>query len=143
MTEWDESDSAYVRGRIDGYLRGLAQSSDGSLAFDQEQWEDLYGSRVVYDSFPAWASKEERNRNEDPVVLCDWMDSTETLYLKDGVSLPHDRSGTMVFEDGTVVISSSGYPRMFTVGENIVELVEQWRELSLKMLREAYGYEHK
>lgn len=97
----------------------------------------------MYDSFPAWANKEERNRNEDSVVLCDWVDSTETLYLKDDVSLPLDRSGTMVFEDGTVVISSSEYPRIFTVGENVVELVEQWRELSLKMLREAYGYEYK
>jgi hypothetical protein len=116
MTDWDESDSAYVRGRIDGFLHGLAWSSDQHLAFDQEQWEDRYGSRVVYDSFPAWASKAERKRNENPIVLCDWVDSTETLYLKDGVSLPLDRSGTIVFEDGLVVISSSESPQMFTSG---------------------------
>jgi len=142
MTEWDESDSTYVRGHIDGYLRGLAQASDESLTFDQERWEELYGSRVVYDSFPAWASKEERNRNEDPVVLCDWVNSTETLYLKNGVNLPLDRSGTIVFADGTVVLSSSGTPQMFTVSEDVVEHIERLRELSLTMLREAYGYDH-
>lgn len=143
MTEWDDSDSAYVRGYIEGYLHGLARTTDECLAFDKERWEELYGTRVMYESFPAWASKEERNRNDDPVVLCDWVDSTETLYLKGGVSLPLDRSGTMVFADGTVVISSSGNPRMFTVSEDVVEHVERLQELSLTKLREAQGYNHR
>lgn len=86
---------------------------------------------------PAWASKAEQKRNEDPVVLCDWVDSSETLYLKDGVNLPLDRSGTIVFENGLVVLSSSGSPRMFTVDEGVVELVEEWRELNLEMLRDS------
>jgi hypothetical protein len=137
MSDWGESDSAYVRGRVDGFLNGLACSSDKDLAFDQERWEDRYGSRVVYDSFPAWASKAEQKRNEDPVVLCDWVDSSETLYLKDGVNLPLDRSGTIVFENGLVVLSSSGSPQMFTVDEDVVELVEEWRELNLEMLRDS------
>lgn len=57
MVDHDESDSAYIRERVEGYLLGLARSSDEDLAFDQERWEDQYGDRVVYDSFPAWASE--------------------------------------------------------------------------------------
>lgn len=141
MANYDESDSAYVRGRIGGYLRGLVRASNDDLAFDRQRWEEQYGNRVVYESFPAWASTEERKRNADPVVLCDWKESTETLYLKEGVSLPRDRSGEMVFEDGTVVIVSSGFPQMFDIDEADVELIEQWREVMIDMLRGTYGYD--
>jgi hypothetical protein len=53
------------------------------------------------------------------------------------VNLPLDRSGTIVFENGLVVLSSSGSPQMFTVDEDVVELVEEWRELNLEMLRDS------
>lgn len=61
--------------------------------------------------------------------MCDWKESTETLYLKDDVCLPLDR---------TVVIVSSNNPQMFTVDEVDIERIERWREAMLSLLREAY-----
>lgn len=48
------------------------------------------------------------------------------------------QTGEMAFEDGTVVITKSDNPRMFTVDEIDVELIEQWREEMLELLRDAY-----
>lgn len=141
MGDYTESDSEYLRGHIEGYVQGISRYIHEDTSFDQDRWEAQYGSRVVYDGFPAWPSTEARKRGEDPFVLCDWEDSTETSYLKEGVDLPSDRAGTIVFADGTAVRVTSGRPQMFTLSDYDTELIKQWKELSLEMLREAYDYE--
>lgn len=141
MPEYDEFDSSYTRGRIDGYLHAAARYTSEELSFNQDRWEDLYGSCVVYENVPAYPSKEARRKDEGQVVMCDWEDATETLYLKEGVDLPADRSGTMVFEDGTVVMLRSGDPIMFSIDEPEVQLIEGLREQMMEMLRDTYDYE--
>lgn len=140
MGDYTESDSEYIRGHIEGYDQGISRYIDQHSSFDQDRWEELYGSLVVYDGFPTWPSSNARKRGEDPFVLCDWEDSTETLYLKEGVALPLDRAGTIVFADGTAVRVSSGRPEMFTLDEYDTELIKRWRRLSLETLRDAYDY---
>lgn len=140
MAEYSESDSQYVRGRIEGYLHGIARHKVGDNSFDRDRWQALYGSRVIYNGFPAWPNEEARARGDEQVVLCDWEETTETKYLKQGVELPSDRPGTMVFENGTTVIARSERPIMFTLDEFDTKLIERWQELMLEMLREAYGY---
>lgn len=140
MAEYTESDSQYVRGRIEGYLHGVAQHEGGTKSFDRDRWQALYGSRVIYNGFPAWPSEEARAQGDEPVVLCDWEKSTETKYLKQAVDLPSDRPGTMVFEDGTTVIARSERPIMFTLDGSDTKLIERWQGLMLEMLREAHDY---
>lgn len=139
-SEWSESDSSYIRGRIDGYLHAIAQHSDTDKQFDPTQWENLYGTRVICDSFPAWTSTEARDRGEDPITLCDWDHATDTKSLKHGVDLPLDRSGNIVFEDGTVVMVTSGTPLMFTLDQQDRDYIERLNEHSLEMTREASDY---
>lgn len=52
------------------------------------------------------------------------MIGRETNYLKEGVSMPDDRPGTVIFENGTVVQSKSGDLSMFTLNEAETELIE-------------------
>lgn len=141
MPEYDEADASYIRGRIDGYLQGVAAHSGQNVQFDQDHWESLYESRVIYSSIPLWASREERRRNAPGVVLCDWIDETETKLLKKGTELLPDRSGSMVFPDGSAIFLQSGDPVMLSLTEREVRLMERWSELQLEMIREAYGYE--
>lgn len=98
----------------------------------------MYGCRVVYDGFPLYPSEEAGKRDEDSVVLCDWESSTEEQYLKQGVDVPLDRPGTIVFEDGTTVIVRSGEPAMFTVESSDVALIEEWNRQMVERLRDAY-----
>lgn len=140
MTDYTESDSFHVRGRIEGYLEGTAHHTDEDTSFDLDTWTDLYGTRVIYDSFPAWPSAEAREQGKDPLTLCDWDEETETLSLKQRVDLPKDRSGVMVFGDGTAVIAQNGYARMFTLTDSELAMIEELAELALEMLREAYDF---
>lgn len=140
MSEWSESDSQYIRGHIDGYLRAIARHSDEDKQFDMDRWEGLYGTRVIYDSFPAWTSTEARDGGEDPITLCDWEHATDTKSLKHGVVPPLDRSGNIVFEDGTVVMVTSGTPLIFTLNQQDTDYIERLDDLSLEMTREASDY---
>ncbi|WP_132056714.1 hypothetical protein [Halorussus amylolyticus] len=143
MTDYTESDSFHVRGRIEGYLQGTANHTDEDTSFDPDTWTDLYGARVIYDSFPAWPSADAREQGEDPFTLCDWDEETQTLSLKQGVDLPRDRPGVVVFGDGTAVIARDGHARMFTLADSELAMIEELAELALEMLRDAYDYTSK
>jgi hypothetical protein len=138
MAEYTESDISYFRGRIEGFLQGVARHISGSKEFDQDQWESLYGSRIIYDNFPAYPSQEAREQGRREIVLCNWDDTTDTKYLKQGVDLPRDRPGTLVAEDGTVVISRQSDPVMFQLDERDRQLIDDWDELLLETIRKVY-----
>lgn len=140
MTAYSDGDSQYLRGRIDGYLLAAARHSADDTSFDRERWKELYGERVVYNSVPAYPSEEARDRDEDAVVLCDWEAATETKFLKPGVELPLDRSGSIVFANGTTVIVRSGTASMFTLANDETEYVERMDDLALEVLRETSGF---
>jgi len=139
MVEYTESDISYFRGRIEGFLQGVARQTSGSKEFDQDQWESLYGTRIIYDNIPAYPSREARERDQREVVLCNWDDATDTKYLKHGIDLPRDRPGTLVAEDGTVVISRQSDPVMFQLDERNRQLIKDWDELLLQTVRQVYG----
>lgn len=143
MGEHTEHDIYYVRGQIEGFILGEMRHSASVEGFNKARWEDLYGSRIVYESVPAYPSVKARRRNEGVVVLADWVEETEQKYLKEGVSLPRDRPGTLVFEDGTVVTSLAGDPAMFSLDEADTSLVEAWDRLLLDVVRDAYDYEER
>jgi hypothetical protein len=138
MGEYTESDISCLRGRIEGFLQGVARQISGSKEFDQDQWKSLYGTRIVYDSFPAYPSQEAREQGRREIVLCNWDDATDTKYLKQGVDLPRDRPGTLVAEDGTVVISQQSPPVMFQLDERDRQLIDDWDELLLQRIRQVY-----
>lgn len=140
MAEYSEEDISYWSGRINGLIVGIARHTDGDKDFDRERWEEQYGSRVVYSSYPYYPSEEAGRKDEGGLVLCDWDDETETKYLKAGVDLPDDRPGTLVFKAGTVVISSASAPMMFVLDERDTELVEKWSQRKLEVIREVYDY---
>lgn len=143
MGEYTEHDIGYVRGQIEGFILGVMRHSASVGCIDQADWEDLYGSRIIYESVPAYPSVEARRQNEGVVVLADWIDETEDKYLKDSVSLPRDRPGTLVFEDGTVVTRLNGDSVMFSLDEDDTNLVESWDRLLLDVIRDAYDYDER
>lgn len=138
MVEYTESDISYFRGRIEGFLQGVARQTSESKEFDRDQWESLYGTRIIYDNFPAYPSQEACEQNRREVILCDWDDATDTKYLKQGIDLPRDRPGTLVAEDGTVVISRESDPIMFQLDERDRQLIDDWDELLLETIRKVY-----
>lgn len=140
MAEYSEEDISYWRGMIDGLVIGIARHTVGDKEFDREHWEELYGSRVVYSSYPYYPSEEARRKDEGGLTLCDWNNETETNYLKEGVELPDDRSGMLVFEDGTVVTTQAPTPTMFMLNERDIELIEKWSQQYLEVVRGAYDY---
>jgi hypothetical protein len=140
MAEVSEEDISYWSGRISGLIVGIARHTDGDKDFDRDRWEEKYGSRVVYSSYPYYPSEEAGRKVEGGLALCDWDDETETKYLKAGVDVPDDRPGTLVLEDGTVVTSSGPKPKMFVLNERDTELVEKWSQRRLEVVREAYDY---
>ena len=140
MTEYSEEDLSYWRGRIDGLVVGIARHTVGVKQFDLGRWEEQYGSRVVYCSYPHYPSEEARKKDEGGLTLCDWDEETETKYLKDGVELPDDRSGMVVFEDGTVATTMASNPTMFVLDERDTELIEEWSQRFLEVVREVYDY---
>lgn len=143
MGEHTEHDIDFVRGQIEGFILGVMRHSASVAGFDQARWEDLYGSRIVYESVPAYPSVEARRRDEGVVVLADWVEETEEKYLKEGVSLPRDRPGTLVFEDGTVVTLLAGDPVMFSLDEEDTSLMEAWDRLLRDVIRDAYDYDER
>lgn len=143
MGDHDEHDIGYVRGQIEGFILGMMRHLPSVDGFDQARWGDLYGSRIIYDSVPAYPSTEARRRGEDLVALADWVEATEEKYLKEGVALPRDRPGSLVFEDGTVVTSFAGEPVMFSLDEEDTALVEAWDQLLLDVVRDAYDYDER
>ena len=140
MAESSEEDISYWRGRIDGLVVGIARHIVGDKEFDRERWEEQYGSRVVYSSYPYYPSEEAGRKDEDGLSMCDWDGETETKYLKEGVEIPDDRSGMFVFEDGTVVTTMASALMMFVLDERDTELIEKWSQRHLEVVREAYGY---
>jgi hypothetical protein len=140
MVEYSEEDITYVRGKINGLIIGIARHTAGDKDFDCERWKNLYGSRILYSSYPYYPSEEARRMDEGGVVLCDWDDQTESKYLKESVELPDDRSGTLVFEDGTVVTTMAATPTMFVLDERDTELVEKWSQRFFEIVREVYDY---
>jgi hypothetical protein len=140
MAKYSEEDISYFRGKIDGLVVGIARHTVDDKEFDREHWEEQYGSRVVYSSYPYYPSEEAGREDEGGLLLCDWDDETETKYLKEGVELPDDRSGMLVFEDGTVVTTMAPTPTMFALDERDTELIEEWSQRYLEVVREAYGY---
>ncbi|WP_254820838.1 hypothetical protein [Haloglomus halophilum] len=138
MGEYTESDISYLRGRIEGFLQGVARQTPGSKEFDQDQWESLYGTRIIYDNVPAYPSREAHEQDRGGFVLCNWDDATDTKYLKEGIDLPRDRPGTLVAEDGTVVISRQSDLVMFQLDERDRQLIEEWDELLLETIRKVY-----
>lgn len=140
MTEYSEEDISYWRGRIDGLVVGIGRHTVGDKEFDRERWEAQYGSRVVYCSYPYYPSEEAGKKDEGGLTLCDWDDETETNYLKEGVELPDDRPGMIVFEDGTVVTTMASTPTMFVLDERDTDLIDEWSQRYLEVVREAYDY---
>ena len=140
MAKYSEEDIIYFRGKIDGLVMGIARHTVGDKEFDRECWEEQYGSRIVYSSFPYYPSEEAARKDEGGLLLCDWDDETETKYLKEGVELPDDRSGILVFEDGTVVTTRAPTPSMFVLDERDTELIEKWSQQHLEVLREVYDH---
>lgn len=140
MTEYSEEDIFYFRGKIHGLVVGIARHTIGDKEFDRERWEEQYRSRVVYSSYPYYPSEEARRKDEGGLLLCDWDHETETKYLKEGVELPDDRTGMLVFEDGTVVTTMAPTPTMFMLDEQDTELIEKWSQRYLEIVREAYDY---
>lgn len=138
MREYTESDISYLRGRIKSFLQGVARQISGSKEFDRDQWKSLYGPRIVYDSFPAYPSREAREQDRGKIVLCNWDDATDTKYLRQGVTLPRDRVGTLVAEDGTVVINQQSGPVMFQLNEKDRKLIEDWDQQLLETIRQVY-----
>lgn len=140
MATYSESDISFWHGRIDGLVTGIARHTVGDKEFDRERWEEQYGSRVVYSSYPYYPNREAASKDEGGLVLCDWEEETETKYLKEGVALPDDRPGTLVFEDGTVVTTTAPTPTMFVLDERDTELIETWSQRQLEVIREVYDY---
>lgn len=138
MVEYTESDISYLRGRIEGFLQGVVRQTSGSKEFEQDQWESLYGTRIIYDNVPAYPSQEAREQDQGEIVLCNWDDATDTKYLKQGVDLPRDRPGTLVAEDGTVVITRQSDPVMFQIDERDRKLIEDWDQQLLETIRQVY-----
>lgn len=141
MGNYSESDSQYMRGRIEGYVDAVIRHSEQDIGFDQDRWRELYGERVIYDGFPAWPSQEARVKDEDQLVLCDWEEATEEKFLKHGVEVPRDRPGTIVFANGTAVVAGEDFAVMIELDDRDTELIERWDELALEMLRDAYDYD--
>ena len=140
MTEYSEEDIFYSRGKIHGLVVGIARHTNDDKEFDRERWKEQYGSRVVYSSYPYYPSEEAGRKDEDKLLLCDWNDETETKYLREGAELPDDRSGILVFEDGTVVTTMAPTPAMFMLDERDTELIEKWSQRYLEVVQEAYDY---
>lgn len=138
MVEYTESDISYLRGRIEGFLQGVVRQTSGSKEFEQDQWESLYGTRIIYDNVPAYPSQEAREQDQGEIVLCNWDGATDTKYLKQGVDLPRDRPGTLVAEDGTVVITRQSDPVMFQIDERDRKLIEDWDQQLLETIRQVY-----
>lgn len=84
MGDCEEIHIFYVQGMIEGFLLSEWRRTDEDTAFDPDRWEELYASRIVYDSIPQYPSREARRKGEGAVVLADWEDATETKYLKQG-----------------------------------------------------------
>ena len=129
MAKYSEEDISYFRGKIHGLVVGIARHTVGNKEFDREHWEEQYGSRVLYCSYPYYPSEEAGRKDEGGLLLCDWDDVAETKYLKKGVELPDNRSGMLVFEDGTVVTTMAPTPMMFVLDERDTELIEKWSQL--------------
>jgi hypothetical protein len=140
MAKYSEEDISYYRGRIDGLLVGIARHTVGDKEFDRERWEEQYGSRIVYSSYAYYPSEKAASRGEGGLFLYEWDSKTEANYLKVGVEPPKDRSGILVFEDGTVVSTMTPTPIMFVLDERDTELMEQWSQQYLEVIREAYDY---
>lgn len=80
----DESDISYVSGQIDGYLLCWRIHSDEDKTFDDEHWETLYGSKLVFSNVPAYHNEEARHEDRDKLVITDWDDRTGDELSKRG-----------------------------------------------------------
>ena len=140
MAEYSEEDIRYWMGKIDGLIVGISRHTVGDKEFDRDQWEEQYGSRVVYSSYTHYPSEEAARKDEGGLTLFDWDNETETKYLKQGVDLPDDRPGIIVFDDGTVVTTMASTPIMFEINDRDTELVTEWSQQYLEVIREVYDY---
>lgn len=140
MTEYEESDIDYITGQLDGILLTALLEHSGDLDFDEEKWQDLYGADVTYNTFPAYPSKEAIREGEVPLDIMDWDDDREVATLKPDAEVPTDRTGSMVFEDGTVVTNRGGEKSMYNLSDTIYQLVARLRDLRLKIIRDVYDY---
>lgn len=141
MTEYTEDDITYMSGYLDGYLRACELLIPGNQSFDAERWEALYGMDVAYNTFPGYANDADARAGQNPLGLMDWDSDREIAVLKDGVDLPVDRSGTLVFVDGTVVTKRTGERQMFTVPGSVVDSIQALRDTRLEMVRDVYDYD--
>ena len=138
MAEYDEGDIDYITGLLDGVLLASVRASEEDKSFDPEKWRELYGSDVTYSTFPSYPSEEAMQNQENVLRILDWVDEREVSTLVDGAEVPMDRTGTLVFADGTVVSNRSGEKSMYSLSRSMFELVSQLRDHRLKILREVY-----
>ena len=137
MDEEAQNEGIYYRGTIAGVLQGIVLRAEDT-SFDEERWRSLYGQKLVHSSVPAYPSQEAREKDEDAFVIADWNAETEEKRLKKGVSLPQDRPGDLVFENGTAVVQLGGRKHMVTLTERELGYIRRLAEGHIETLRKAH-----
>lgn len=139
MTATD-SDISYLSGYIAGFLVAAARNTPEDKEFDEDRWKELYGTNIVYNSYPYYPTEEARENDERGWNFMDWDDETETKFLEEGGELPDDRPGKVVFEEGTAVIGGEDDLMMFSLDDSDLSLIERLSERRLETIREVQGY---
>lgn len=138
MGKDDDGDIDYITGQLDGILLAAVMESSEDKAFDEKKWRDLFGADVTYNTVPGYPSDEAARKQEDPLTIMDWDDEREVATLVEGAEVPTDRTGWIVFEDGTVVTNQIGEKLMCSLSGPVYQLVARLRDLRLEIIRDVY-----
>lgn len=101
----DETEAAYLRGQIDGFLFGIASRAD--TQFEDSLWESHYGTVITHCSFPTYPSEKACRNEERELVFSTYNHKAGESTLDAGADFPDDRPGAVVFDDGIAAIRTN------------------------------------
>jgi len=134
----NETESARLRGLINGFLFGIASRAD--TQFEDTIWESHYGSVITHCSFPTYPSTEARRNDERAIGLGTYNHETGESTLDVGSNFPTDRPGAVVFDDGNAAIRTN-WGKECTVNLTSLEhgIIGFLSERHLQSVRKSHG----